>query len=327
MLNGFCSCIAQAKLRSPDCRNKGFVLDGFPRNAEEARVLFNPDPKGEDDEEEEEEEEEDDEDGEGSKEPKFDTTTMVDFVVSLECGEPLASERCKDLPADELRAGHNDEAGFKRRWAAYQATHDPEADPLCSPLEALTHVEVLDVPEELLDVVPDALAVMSMYVEKKGAPYNYHPTPAEVEAARAVKEAEEEEAAAKAAEAQAEKERIEQEERAKMEAQDQARKAQVLLEDQELMEACSLPLRKYLMRSVIPALVDGLLETCKSQPSDPVDFLAEYLMKYSVGGEPDQEAPSGAEMAQEEHVTRPSSSATESQTEQPQTNLQIQEAV
>jgi adenylate kinase len=31
------------------------------------------------------------------------------------------------------------------------------------------------------------------------------------------------------------------------------------------------------MANVVPALVDGLLDICKVQPDDPVDYLAEYL--------------------------------------------------
>lgn len=33
------------------------------------------------------------------------------------------------------------------------------------------------------------------------------------------------------------------------------------------------------------AQVDGLLEVTKVQPEDPIDFLAEFLFKYSVGSE------------------------------------------
>ena len=49
----------------------------------------------------------------------------------------------------------------------------------------------------------------------------------------------------------------------------------------ELLEARSLPLRRYLMKNVIPSLTEGLLETCKVMPEDPVDYLAEYLFRVS----------------------------------------------
>ena len=37
----------------------------------------------------------------------------------------------------------------------------------------------------------------------------------------------------------------------------------------------------YLMKNVIPSLTEGLLETCKVMPEDPVDYLAEYLFRVS----------------------------------------------
>ena len=41
----------------------------------------------------------------------------------------------------------------------------------------------------------------------------------------------------------------------------------------------AMPLRDYLMENVIPTLTEGLLEVCKVQPEDPVDYLAEWLFK------------------------------------------------
>ena len=81
--------------------------------------------------------------------------------------------------------------------------------------------------------------------------------------------------------------------RAKFDSNAALRRAAVLLEDSMLIEASSQPIRAYLMANVIPALVDGLLDVCKIQPEDPVDYLAEYLFKYSV------DTPADAENAQD----------------------------
>ena len=35
------------------------------------------------------------------------------------------------------------------------------------------------------------------------------------------------------------------------------------------------------MKNVIPSLTEGLIETCKVMPEDPIDYLAEYLFKVS----------------------------------------------
>jgi hypothetical protein len=36
--------MVKMKLRTPQCRNKGFILDGYPRTLEESKALFGPDP-------------------------------------------------------------------------------------------------------------------------------------------------------------------------------------------------------------------------------------------------------------------------------------------
>jgi hypothetical protein len=38
-------------------------------------------------------------------------------------------------------------------------------------------------------------------------------------------------------------------------------------------------LRQYLMKHVLPLVTEGLLEVSRVEPSDPIDYLAEYLFK------------------------------------------------
>lgn len=47
----------------------------------------------------------------------------------------------------------------------------------------------------------------------------------------------------------------------------------VQTEEREMLEAKSLPLQNYLMRHVMPTLTQGLIEVCKTNPQDPVDYL------------------------------------------------------
>lgn len=56
------------------------------------------------------------------------------------------------------------------------------------------------------------------------------------------------------------------------------------MEEEKLLVAQSEPLRNYLMKFVFPTLTKGLLEVAKIKPSDPVDFLAEYLFKENPEG-------------------------------------------
>ncbi|CAG03539.1 unnamed protein product, partial [Tetraodon nigroviridis] len=49
--------------------------------------------------------------------------------------------------------------------------------------------------------------------------------------------------------------------------------AEVKCQEEELMEACALPLRSYLMKTVVPPLSEALLDCSKIKPEDPVDYL------------------------------------------------------
>eukprot|EP01047_Picozoa_sp_COSAG01_P080085 COSAG01_NODE_15431_length_1338_cov_1.087167_1_plen_60_part_00 len=56
-------------------------------------------------------------------------------------------------------------------------------------------------------------------------------------------------------------------------------------QEDEILKLRSLPLRKYLVDMVIPTLTQGLIQTCKVRPDDPIDHLAEFLFKQC---EPDE---------------------------------------
>lgn len=44
-------------------------------------------------------------------------------------------------------------------------------------------------------------------------------------------------------------------------------------QEEEQLEAQSGPMREYLMEHIMPTLSQGLIECCRAQPQDPVDFL------------------------------------------------------
>lgn len=262
------------KLSSASCRNKGFILDGYPRTSEEAAALFKV--EGAEAEESPVEEE--------SKEAVlYNAAFMVSHVIALECSMEVAAERIKVMPESAVIADHNDEEGFHRRWATFEAIHDPNAEMLLAPLNYFRGLEILEMPLEFASDERKALASMAIYLERSGKPMNYHPTPEE-EALQQAQEAiilaerlerESSEAAAKA--------REERNAFLVRELKNQNRKQLVLHDDEELIETCSLPLRKYLMMNVIPTLIDGLVDVCQTKPEDPIDYLAEYLFKASVG--------------------------------------------
>lgn len=110
-----------------------------------------------------------------------------------------------------------------------------------------------------------------------GAPHNYGLTPTQVEEAAAVAAAAavqaEAEAAAVAAKADAEAAAVQ----AKKEEELSVLQGELEREEDEILKLRSRPLRKYLMDHVIPTLTQGLIQTCKLRPVDPIDHLAEFL--------------------------------------------------
>lgn len=50
------------------------------------------------------------------------------------------------------------------------------------------------------------------------------------------------------------------------------------------IEACSLPLRNYLLKFIVPKLTEALVEVARVRPQDPIDFLAEHLFRNNTEG-------------------------------------------
>jgi len=283
--------IVKEKLMSSVCRNKGYIMDGFPKNLEQATDLFKIEP------------------GEGDEaaaaaaapaEEGIPVSVMVDgnifpsFVISLECTEEVGRERLKDLPEESIVPEHNDEDGFDRRWLRYEHYSNPEAEIPMNPLIFFKRLEILEIPLEATHNVNSALSAMETYMAGEAKPFNFHPTEQEKEEKRAQEENKAQEEAEEKRLTLEQREAEERQERCHLEQADLARKEKVVADDQELVDTCSLPLRKYLMSNVIPPLVEGLLEVCKAKPDDPIDFLSEYLLKISVSNGDDKTSDSAS---------------------------------
>ena len=54
--------------------------------------------------------------------------------------------------------------------------------------------------------------------------------------------------------------------------------------DKEQLEQFEkIPTRKFLLVNIMPTLTKGLLEVCKINPIDPIDYLADFLFTNSTG--------------------------------------------
>merc|ERR1712232_328270 len=77
----------------------------------------------------------------------------------------------------------------------------------------------------------------------------------------------------------AEKEAAEKEKREALELAEQARKEQIASLDEARLLRAAMPLRKYLQSTVMEVVRKGLIECAEVRPSDPIDYLAEYLLE------------------------------------------------
>jgi len=124
------------------------------------------------------------------------------------------------------------------------------------------------------EVIEQAACDLSSKLEAMKEVNNFMPPPPkpkpQIDVAGEEGETEEDEAARRK-EAEELRKRKEQEERLE----------QIKKEELVKLEKHSEPLRQYLMTFVVPQVTSGLIEVCRSQPEDPVGFLAEYLTVYS----------------------------------------------
>lgn len=251
------------KLHSMPCQNQGFILDGFPKTIEQARLLF---AVGDG------EEEIDDSD----KEASFDDTVMPEFVISLTASDDFLRNRVMNLLESAVTGTHNTEEGLQRRLIDYRTLNTDDET-------VLNYFDELEIHPEHIDVTQDHTPDMRQTVEKiikiMGKARNYGPTAQELaEMERAGIEKQLDEKRRK----QEETERLEAEEardRAKKLEEWRAKLNEVKKQEQEMLETQSIPLRNYLMKHVMPTLTQGLIECTKVRPDDPVDFLAEFLFE------------------------------------------------
>ena len=340
------------KLAQSDCRNRGWVMVGFPNTAEEAELLCTDGKQdvvgggggGGDD-------------GDGDDEDVQVTYNVNPLnaprkLVVVDASDGDLEQRVTSLSDEELASRHGDVQSFQKALALYRSTHGGGGDDGgggggggadgvggSSETEAQyflqTHcdIDALYLRTQEADVGggggggndteggdggrPEPESVTServvdtcrLYIENgQGKPFNYRPTRAErLELARA---AEEEAAARREAEVlhADEARRAETAAREQEELELEQRRNKFIRQEMQMLERRAMPLREYLMDSVVPVLTEGLLEVCKTKPEDPVDYLAEWLFRYIPEAEAGQEAATAAATT----TTSPPASAVES---------------
>ncbi|KAM6915045.1 adenylate kinase 7-like [Xenentodon cancila] len=255
--------ILQAKLNSKPCRNQGFILDGFPKTYKQAKTCFT--------------EEDTEEQGLDLmfKIPDYNKTITPEHVFVLDAADDFLIKRVQGLPesvAEEMRYTQDE---FMPRLNKYRQLSAADE----TVLDFFDHREILP---EHIDVSaddPEYIDVIKKITQVVGVPKNYGLSPEEQEEENRKRE---DERRQKLAAEAVERKRRKEDALAEMAAQYEAWQknlSEVKRQEGELLEAQSLPLRSYLMKYVMPSLSEALLQCCKIKPEDPVDFLAEYLLR------------------------------------------------
>jgi adenylate kinase len=255
--------ILSRELTSVACLNQGYVLEGFPQNLEQALLLFKSQPEGEEAEAA----------ADDDQPPPAAAPAAPEFVVVLEATDDEIKQKQLAQPGTTVT-----EAGLNARLSDYSKHNKEDSPTALLAMPALGSVEALTLSSGGEVSTEDLLGKVRIYL---GPHRNYGRSPEELEELRALAE---EEAAAVAAAEEAVRKAREEEERAEAErrkALEARRMAELQMQERELLEVRSQPLRSYLMANVIPTLTEGLIEVCRVKPEDPIDHLAEWLIRNS----------------------------------------------
>uniref|UniRef100_UPI0037E8AD03 adenylate kinase 7-like n=1 Tax=Semicossyphus pulcher TaxID=241346 RepID=UPI0037E8AD03 len=253
--------ILQEKLNSKPCRNQGFVLDGFPKTYEEARLIFSDEVTENQDF--------------MPKTPAYNKKITPEHVFALNATDDFLTKRAQGLPQSVAEKMRYTQEEFTARLTRYRQLLTAEET-------LLDYFDEIEIHPEHINVTtddPKYTDVMKNITEIVGVPKNYglsHEEQEEEDRKRA------EERRQKLAAEAAEKKRRNEAALAEMAAQYeewQKNLSEVKKQEHELLEVRCLPLRNYLMKYVMPSLTDAMLECSKIKPEDPVDFLAEHLLR------------------------------------------------
>lgn len=123
---------------------------------------------------------------------------------------------------------------------------------------------------------------MRVYIERAGRSYNYLNSVKNLNEEREVKlDEQEKDCKTDKAKCEEEEKKIQADKRAALENLAMARIADLEKHVGELDKSNKLYMRQFLMKAIIPVLTEGMIDVWRVGPTDPVDYLAEYIFKKS----------------------------------------------
>ncbi|XP_025025136.1 adenylate kinase 7-like [Python bivittatus] len=206
----------------------------------------------------------------------YDKLIIPDHVVSLNASDEFLKTRIMNLPESIVAGTHYAQDRYLRSLSLFRELNSEDET-------VLNYFDEIEIHPQYIDVSKfeglENRVITKEIIKNIGEPRNYGMTEEEREE---FERKEAEECLAREAKEKADLEKKEFEERAQKLANWEEwnkRLEEVKRQEQELLEAQSIPLRNYLMKHVMPTLMQGLNQCCMVRPDDPVDFLAEYLFK------------------------------------------------
>ncbi|XP_056150104.1 adenylate kinase 7-like [Lampris incognitus] len=247
--------ILQEKLNSMPCRNHGFVLDGFPNTYQQAKLIFTDEDINHEDLK--------------PQESLYNKMITPEHVFALEASDDFLIKRVQGLPQGVSEKMQYTQEEFVPRLERYRQGSNVDE----SLLDYFDELELHPVHIDINKEDPEYTDVMKKITKVVGAPRNYGLGPEEQEKERQLRFA---------LEATEKKKRMDEAALVELKANYEEwnrNVSEVKRQEYELLEARSLPLRNYLMKYVMPSLTEALVDCSKVRPEDPVDFLAEYLLR------------------------------------------------
>ena len=256
--------ILRRKLMQNICRNRGYILDGYPKGYKNAFNLFN-------------------EDTDEAKTPDDPTKykileeIMPNIVIRIDnCSDDFIIKRMKllndinDDPEEISRRLH-------RRLKTYKELNESKkGEPSITDFFKENKVDILGINGQLSE--NKIIEECKTFLEKNGKIINYQTfdNVFEVEEKKKVNIKMDEHKEGR------EKELMENEyydiEKSEVKKKyNEGKSSELEKQEKDLLEKKSEVLRRYLAENVIPVLSKGILYVCKKLPEDPVDELAYYL--------------------------------------------------
>ena len=256
--------LIRRKLMQNLCRNRGYVLDGYPKGYKNAFNVFL-------------------EDTDESKTPddptkyKLLTDILPNSIIRIDnCSEKLLSDRMKQLP-DVNNDPNIIQRRLKRRLAAYKELNESKkGEPSLSDFFKENKVDILSIDGSKGE--GDIIEESKVFVERNGKILNYQIFDNEIE--KQEKYRINSKVAKKVTVVDKEFQENEFYDNEKEKVKEDFNKSKLSdleKKEKEMLEKKSEVLRRYLAENVIPVLSKGILHVCEILPDDPVDSLATYL--------------------------------------------------